>query len=76
MAAIKERARELPGGYDWGIAKASRHRVKPPMHLVYPGGAAQMVCSGGPALVENSGGHYCRECLAWLDEYDDEYGQS
>lgn len=71
MAETKQQdiTAELPGGYKWGIARSSRHRIRPPMHLVYPGGGPQMVCSGGRALVERSGGRYCTACMAWLREY-------
>lgn len=62
---------ELPSGYQWGIAKRSRFQPKPPRHLVTrAGGVAQVICSGAPALIENSAGRDCRECLRWLAQYE------
>lgn len=57
-----------PNGYRWGIAKRSRFMPKPPRHLVDE--QRQTICTGAPALVEESAGKNCRDCLAWLAEYE------
>lgn len=66
------KASTAPAGYSWGIAKRSRFAAKPYRHLVCH---EQTVCTGAPALIENSAGRDCPECIDWLREYDREEEQ-
>lgn len=66
----------LPGAFEWGYARSSRHRANagPVVCHVIVRADVQMFCSGGLGLFGNGGGKPCPKCVALVRDYlgDDE----